>query len=66
MAFHVASITKQFTAAAILQLVEAGEVSLDQNNASIDTNRIFYGLLTVVRTPEPNSNSNSNSNQITR
>jgi CubicO group peptidase (beta-lactamase class C family) len=28
-AFHVASITKQFTAAAIMQLVEAGSVKLD-------------------------------------
>lgn len=30
-AFHVASITKQFTAAAIMQLVEAGTVDLDES-----------------------------------
>ena len=30
-AFHVASVTKQFTAAAVLQLVEAGVVDLDRS-----------------------------------
>jgi CubicO group peptidase (beta-lactamase class C family) len=29
--FHVASITKQFTAAAVLQLVEAGKIELDRS-----------------------------------
>jgi CubicO group peptidase (beta-lactamase class C family) len=30
-AFHVASVTKQFTAAAVLQLVDAGALSLDES-----------------------------------